>query len=113
MESFALVVEIVLKESELRDGLGYCPEPALWPKQCSTAAMFSHVMQPVASLSPPRSEVLPPRLRFPIPTLEERSLTPALGYVFNKKWLEPTSPSFRSCGSSGRPTCFLAKLSHD
>jgi hypothetical protein len=53
------------------------------------AVMFSHVVQPVARSSPPRSEVLPPRLRFPILTLEERSLTPALGYVFNKKWLEP------------------------
>lgn len=30
MESFARVVEIVLKESELGDGLGYYPEPALW-----------------------------------------------------------------------------------
>jgi Na+/H+-dicarboxylate symporter len=28
--SFARVVEIVLKDSELKDGLGYCPEPALW-----------------------------------------------------------------------------------
>src|SRR5271156_5007936 len=53
------------------------------------AVMFSHVVQPVARSSPPRSEVLPPRLRFPILTLEERSLTPALGYVFNKKWLKP------------------------
>lgn len=51
--------------------------------------MFSHVMQPVASSSRPRSEVLQLRLRFPILALEERSLTPALGYVFNKKWLEP------------------------
>jgi hypothetical protein len=30
MESFARVVEIVLKESELKGGLGYCPELALW-----------------------------------------------------------------------------------
>ncbi|MFM0758145.1 AAA family ATPase [Paraburkholderia strydomiana] len=30
MESFARAVEIVLKESELRDGAGYCPESALW-----------------------------------------------------------------------------------
>ncbi len=30
MESFARVVEIVLKESELKDTPGYCPEPALW-----------------------------------------------------------------------------------
>jgi hypothetical protein len=30
MESFARAVEIVLKESELRDALGYRPDPALW-----------------------------------------------------------------------------------
>lgn len=51
--------------------------------------MFNHAMQPVASSSPPRSVAELTRLSFPILTLEERSLTPALGYVFNKKWLEP------------------------
>jgi hypothetical protein len=30
MESFARAVEIVLKESELRDASGYRPDPALW-----------------------------------------------------------------------------------
>ena len=30
MESFARAVEIVLKESEIKDGPGYCPETALW-----------------------------------------------------------------------------------
>jgi hypothetical protein len=30
MESFARAVEIVLKESELKDALGYCPQAALW-----------------------------------------------------------------------------------
>ncbi|OMR77010.1 hypothetical protein AQ727_17320, partial [Burkholderia pseudomallei] len=30
MESFARAVEIVLKDSELKDAPGYCPEPALW-----------------------------------------------------------------------------------
>jgi hypothetical protein len=30
MESFARAVEIVLKESEIKDGPGYCPEAALW-----------------------------------------------------------------------------------
>jgi hypothetical protein len=30
MESFARAVEIVLKESELKDAPGYCPEGALW-----------------------------------------------------------------------------------
>ncbi|KAF7961838.1 hypothetical protein AWV80_28785 [Cupriavidus sp. UYMU48A] len=30
MESFARAVEILLKDSEIRDCPGYCPEPALW-----------------------------------------------------------------------------------
>jgi hypothetical protein len=30
MESFARVVEIVLKDSEIKDAPGYCPETALW-----------------------------------------------------------------------------------
>ncbi|MBF3432224.1 hypothetical protein ISG08_11350 [Burkholderia pseudomallei] len=30
MESFARAVEIVLKDSELMDAPGYCPEPTLW-----------------------------------------------------------------------------------
>lgn len=30
MESFARAVEVVLKESELKDAPGYCPESALW-----------------------------------------------------------------------------------
>jgi hypothetical protein len=30
MESFARAVEIVLKDSELRDAPGYCPDPSLW-----------------------------------------------------------------------------------
>ncbi|WP_232072543.1 hypothetical protein [Paraburkholderia pallida] len=30
MESFARAVEIVLKDGELKDAPGFCPEPALW-----------------------------------------------------------------------------------
>ncbi|TCG00938.1 hypothetical protein BZM26_09175 [Paraburkholderia strydomiana] len=30
MESFARAVEIVLKESEIKDAPGYCPEPVVW-----------------------------------------------------------------------------------
>ena len=30
MESFARALEILLKESELKDAPGYCPESALW-----------------------------------------------------------------------------------
>jgi hypothetical protein len=38
---------------------------------------------------PPRSAASPRTLIFPILTLDERKLTPALGYVFNRKWLDP------------------------
>lgn len=51
--------------------------------------MFSHVMRPAASLSPQRSTALLKAPRFPILTVDERKLTPALGYVFNRKWLDP------------------------
>lgn len=46
-------------------------------------------MRPVASSSPQRSSAPLPAPRFPILTVDERKLTPALGYVFNTKWLEP------------------------
>ncbi|SOE47734.1 hypothetical protein SAMN05446635_0173 [Burkholderia sp. OK233] len=46
-------------------------------------------MQPVAFSSPPRSAALLRAPRFPILTLDERKLTPALGYVFSKKWIDP------------------------
>ncbi|AIP56999.1 Uncharacterised protein [Burkholderia pseudomallei] len=48
-------------------------------------------MQPVTS-SPQRSgrSLQPPRL--PILTLDEQKLNPSMGYVFNKRWLDP-------CGS--------------
>lgn len=45
-------------------------------------------MQPDASSSPP-SEAPPPASAFPILTLDEAKLTPALGYLFNKRWVEP------------------------
>jgi hypothetical protein len=57
--------------------------------RCSTAAMSSPAMQPVAYSSPLRSAALLRAPRFPILTLDERKLTPALGYVFSKKWLDP------------------------
>lgn len=42
-----------------------------------------------ATFSPPRRRALlkPPRL--PILTLDEQKLTPSMGYVFNKRWLDP------------------------
>lgn len=50
--------------------------------------MSSHAMQPDASSSPP-SEAPPPTSEFPILTLDGAKLTPALGYLFNKGWVEP------------------------
>ncbi|PMS34973.1 hypothetical protein B0G57_1125 [Trinickia symbiotica] len=46
-------------------------------------------MQPAAFSSPLRSRGLLRPPSFPILTLDERKLTPSLGYVFNKKWLDP------------------------
>ncbi|CAJ3886589.1 Uncharacterised protein [Burkholderia pseudomallei] len=45
-------------------------------------------MQPATSL-PQRSgwSLQPPRL--PILTLDEQKLSPSMGYVFNKRWLDP------------------------
>lgn len=44
-------------------------------------------MRPAVCSSPPPCEAGAPR--FPILTLDEAKLTPALGYVFDKKWIEP------------------------
>ncbi len=46
-------------------------------------------MQPAAYSSPRRSTALLQAPRFPILTLDERKLTPSLGYVFSRKWLDP------------------------
>ena len=46
-------------------------------------------MQPDASSSLQRSGTALPAPRFPILTLDESRLTPALGYVFRKQWLYP------------------------
>jgi hypothetical protein len=46
-------------------------------------------MQPAACSLPPRSGALLHPPSFPILMLDERKLTPALGYVFNRKWLDP------------------------
>ncbi|BFG80251.1 hypothetical protein PTKU46_82850 [Paraburkholderia terrae] len=54
-----------------------------------TAVMSSHVMQPDASSSPPRSAGLLSEPAFPILILDESRLTPALGYVFRRSWLYP------------------------
>lgn len=45
-------------------------------------------MQPDASLLPPSEMLLSPP-RFPILTLDEAKLSPALGYLFQRKWIEP------------------------
>jgi hypothetical protein len=50
--------------------------------------MFSPVMQPAAYSSPRKVwRATPPP--FPILTLDERKLTPALGYLFSAKWIDP------------------------
>jgi hypothetical protein len=46
-------------------------------------------MQPDAYSLPPRSGASLRPLSFPILTLDERKLTPALGYIFHAKWLDP------------------------
>jgi TniQ len=46
-------------------------------------------MQPGVYSSPLCSAALLRPLGFPILTLDERKLTPALGYVFNTKWIDP------------------------
>lgn len=51
--------------------------------------MSSPVMQPIVQSSQLRSAATLQAPRFPILTLDERKLTPALGYVFDRKWLEP------------------------
>jgi hypothetical protein len=51
--------------------------------------MSSLVMQPVVYSSPLHSAAPLGAPRFPILTLDERRLTPALGYIFSKKWLDP------------------------
>ncbi|CAD6526272.1 hypothetical protein LMG28727_02141 [Paraburkholderia kirstenboschensis] len=44
MESFARAVEVVLKDSELRDAPGYCPGPSLWAHavRCSGYVQSRH-----------------------------------------------------------------------
>ena len=51
--------------------------------------MSSHVMQPDASLLPPLSDGLLREPAFPILTLDESRLTPALGYIFRRGWIYP------------------------
>jgi hypothetical protein len=46
-------------------------------------------MRPAASSLPPRNGALLQAPSFPILTVDERRLTPALGYLFNPKWLDP------------------------
>ena len=51
--------------------------------------MSSHVMQPDASSLSLRSDGLLREPAFPILTLDESRLTPALGYIFRRGWLYP------------------------
>jgi hypothetical protein len=51
--------------------------------------MFNHAMQPDACSLLPHSAAMPRPLSFPILTLDENKLAPALGYLFYSKWLDP------------------------
>ncbi|MGF6872811.1 hypothetical protein [Paraburkholderia sp. MM5477-R1] len=51
--------------------------------------MSSHVMQPDAFSSQLGDSGPPAQPAFPILTLDESRLTPALGYVFRRSWLYP------------------------
>lgn len=51
--------------------------------------MCNLVMPPDVCSFPPRSGALPQPLSFPILTLDESKLAPALGYYFSSKWLDP------------------------
>ena len=57
--------------------------------QYGIAAMFNHAMQPDACSLLPHSAAMPRPLSFPILTLDESKLAPALGYLFYSKWLDP------------------------
>ncbi|WP_181159082.1 hypothetical protein [Burkholderia ambifaria] len=46
-------------------------------------------MQPAACSPPRRASAHAGALDFPILTLDEQALTPSLGYIFNKRWLDP------------------------
>ena len=77
----------------LRDAkqMDFCGSP-------SVPAMSSRAMQPVVCLFTRRSEPLLTTPRFPILSLDERRLTPALGYIFDVMWLLPGESIARSCG---------------
>jgi hypothetical protein len=63
--------------------------------------MSSHVMQPGASSSPLGEGGPLAQPAFPILTLDESRLTPALGYVFRRGWLYPHESLISIlCGSS-------------
>ena len=51
--------------------------------------MSSHAMLPDACSRQQRRAMTLPEPRFPILTLEEGSLTPSLGYLFDRKCLYP------------------------
>lgn len=88
MESFARAVEIVLKESELKDAPGYFPSQPCGPTPYNIAAIFSPAMPPEACLPKRNAKALkPPRL--PILTFDEWQLRLALDGVFNVTWLMP------------------------
>jgi hypothetical protein len=56
---------------------------------------------------------MPRPLSFPILTLDESKLAPALGYLFYSKWLDPYESLISSYGNSRRPMRCLVSLWRD
>lgn len=75
--------------------------------------MSNPVMQ-LDECSPPRNGALLTAPRLPILTLDERQLTPALGYVFDLRWLMPgeslVSILWKFARANGLPGHVLAHL---
>jgi len=74
----------VLKESELKDGPQRRWTLRCGRMRCITAVMFSPVMRPSACSSLPDGKC-GSAPHFPIMTMDQHKLTPAMGYVFSPK----------------------------
>jgi len=76
--------------------------------------MFSRAMQPVACLSTRKEAPALIAPRFPILSLDERRLTPALGFIFDARWLLPgesiVSILWKFARANGLPGHALVRL---
>lgn len=68
---------------------GIVRTPRYGPTLCGTPAMSSRAMQPAVCSSTRKEAPALIAPRFPILSLEERRLTPALGFIFDARWLLP------------------------